>query len=169
MSQHSANSIDLGREIPLCKDRVAFRIRQIFSCLAFLSSPSWQGDKKIPSEAAIEIQHALAHLALLTDSLSKNHQYKRLRQAISHLDRALIDFLKIFTLAKVKNNRKSITFLENWLGTRQKEYLEHTTSDQSPDSTISLETDLISIQTYSRLVGISFDTPTLDFKGEDLI
>lgn len=167
MPQNSVKSSVGRREIGLQRARVASRVCQLYGCLAHLSSPSWKGARQIPSEAAIEIQHALAHL-VFSNTDSREQQSRRLRQATAHLDRAVIDFLKTFSLVKVHDFPRDRALLETWLKTRLVEYHEHASSEQSPEGSEDLEVELITIQKYLSLTGLNLDTQLIDFSPDDL-
>lgn len=158
---------DSEYDVQNIRNHVAKRIRQIYDCLAYQKTNNIK-NCEMPYEVAIEIQHALAHLALVSDTLSKEQKEKRWRQALAHLDRALIDFLKIFTLHKFPSSCNSIEFMEEWLGTRKKEYIEHASSTQSPDSSVTIDNESMTVENYKRILNIALDIGQLIFSGDNL-
>lgn len=98
MTQNNLSNIDWGQQVEINRKQVAKRIKQLYACLAPLTAQDEDKAQEIPSEAGIEIQHALSHLALSTDTESKEQKAKRWHQALSHLNRALIDFLKLYKI-----------------------------------------------------------------------
>lgn len=168
MSQTSLPNIDWGLEVDRNLKQVAKRIRQIYACLEHLSSPKQPGCRDIPEEAAIEMQHALSHLALASDTESVEQKARRWHQALAHLNRAIIDFLKLFILEAFPQKKSSIEFMQGWLKTRQKEYWEHASGTQSPCLSSTTEGELFTIEEYEKLLNISLSKSSLDFTNDDL-
>lgn len=168
MSQNNSTNINWIQEAERNKKQVAKRIRQIYTCLGRLSSPDNAASVEIPAEAAIEIQHAFAHLALRISTPSKKQIAQRWHQALAHLNRALIDFLKIFTLELFPQYRTSTDFMEKWLKTRQKEYIEHASGTQSPNGVSTTDINLLTIENYEKILNINLNHSTLHFTEEHL-
>ena len=164
MSQNSLSRYDGGGEVDRNRKQVAIRLRQIYTCLDSLSLQN----KPIPEEAAIEIQHALSHLALISDTESHEQKTRRWHQALAHLNRAVIDLLKVFILNVLPQHKFSVEFLEKWLRARQKEYREHASGTQSPGLLSTTERELFTIENYAKLLNFSINISSLDFREEDL-
>ena len=107
------------------KVHTAKRINAIGSYLDLLP-------QELPPEIAIEMQHALAHMAIAGDCPSLDAQSSQWRQALAHWDRALLDLCKKIVLFEFPKRRNEPKFLQYWLQARQKEYQEHTKNRTAP-------------------------------------